>query len=151
MMMERAKTAPSAPEETTTTEKKNTSETTTSLTTSTALSSAEERVQDLERRLNDLGGGSVSSSANVVSTTTTSKPSASAVTPQTGKNNPLLVSKDIETFYNCPLSNQLLHLDNAMTNRTTPPKHLTVPYIFVLTSAFQSSKWGSLGIYMHYK
>ena len=94
MMMERAKTAPSAPEETTTTEKKNTSETTTSLTTSTA-SSAEERVQDLERRLNDLGGGSVSSSANVVSATATSKPSASAVTPQTGKNNPLLVSKDI--------------------------------------------------------
>jgi len=103
MMMERAKTAPSAPEETTTTtEKKNTSETTTSLTTSTA-SSAEERVQDLERRLNDLGGGSVSSSANVVSATATNKPSASAVTPQTGKNNPLLVSKDVHTlFYNCP-------------------------------------------------
>ena len=103
MMMERAKTAPSAPEETTTTEKKNTSTTTTSLTTTstTALSSAEERVQDLERRLNDLG--SVSSSANVVSTTTSNKPSASAVTPQTGKNNPLLVSNDnIQTFLQLP-------------------------------------------------
>ena len=60
-------------------------------------------MQDLERRLNDLGGGSVSSSANVVSTTTTTnKPSASAVTPQTGKNNPLLVSKDIQTFLQLP-------------------------------------------------
>ena len=64
-------------------------------------------MQDLERRLNDLGN--VISSANVVSATT-NKPSASAVTPQTGKNNPLLVSKgDVQTlFYNCPLSHQLL-------------------------------------------
>ena len=59
-------------------------------------------MQDLERRLNDLGGGSVSSSANVSTTTTTNKPSASAVTPQTGKNNPLLVSKDIQTFLQLP-------------------------------------------------
>ena len=90
MMMERAKTAP-APEETASAEKKNTSTT----STSTAPSSAEERVQDLERRLNDLGGGGVSdSSAANVSTTATNKPSSASAkaAPQTGKNNPLLVS-----------------------------------------------------------
>ena len=76
--------------------------TATTTTSTTALSSAEERVQDLERRLNDLGGGSASVGANVVSTTTSNKPSASAVTPQTGKNNPLLVSKDIQTFLQLP-------------------------------------------------
>ena len=46
---------------------------------------AEERVQDLERRLNDLGGG------GSISTPPTAEKAAAPAAPTTGKSNPLLV------------------------------------------------------------
>ena len=84
MMMERAKTAP-APEEAT-----DNSKSITAPPLQDDDASPEQRVQDLERRLNDLGGDD--STVNIVDNAAIpAKQQPAAVASQTGKNNPLLV------------------------------------------------------------
>ena len=113
MMMERAKTAP-APEPPTSTTVHKPAHSPSQSAISTAPptnASAEERVQDLERRLQGIGGPSgesataatpaaaaqqAASSATTASETTTAPSAipAKQKAAQTGKNNPLLVSKN---------------------------------------------------------
>ena len=82
-MMERAKTAP-APEEAT-----DNSKSITAPPLQDDDASPEQRVQDLERRLNDLGGDD--STVPIRPRRQQAQQQPAAVASQTGKNNPLLV------------------------------------------------------------
>ena len=109
--MERAKTAP-APEEAT-----DNSKSITAPPLQDDDASPEQRVQDLERRLNDLGGDD--SAVNVVDNAEIpAKQQPAAVVSQTGKNNPLLVS-----LFKLPPACIKIHLVIHDTNTQSHPMY----------------------------